>query len=147
MIRFIEHFFTITINYSAITNLHHSLRRAPFSSLYSQLLNSDLILATGCRYTASARTTQRKHISYLATDTLYCCQACPPIHCLALDILLLRIRCCEMCLPVCYLVMDVLLFFWMGVGWNVFTYSFPRNGPICHNIVTCLSDYKRSADS
>jgi hypothetical protein len=37
MIVFIEHFFTITINYSAIANLHNSLGHAPFSSLYSQL--------------------------------------------------------------------------------------------------------------
>jgi hypothetical protein len=38
MIGFIEHFFTITINYSAITNLHNSLGHAQFSSLFSQLL-------------------------------------------------------------------------------------------------------------
>jgi hypothetical protein len=38
MIGFIEHFFTTTINYSAITNLHNSLGHAPFSSLFCQLL-------------------------------------------------------------------------------------------------------------
>jgi hypothetical protein len=34
---------------------------------------------------------------------------CPPMHCLAMDALLLRIHCREMCLPVCYLAMDLLL--------------------------------------
>jgi hypothetical protein len=38
MIVFIEHFFTITINYSAIANLHNSLGHAPPSFSYSQLL-------------------------------------------------------------------------------------------------------------
>jgi hypothetical protein len=38
MTGFIEHFFTITINYISISNLHNSLGHAPFSSLYSQLL-------------------------------------------------------------------------------------------------------------
>jgi hypothetical protein len=38
MMWFIEHFFTVTINYSATTYLHNSLGHAPFSSLYSQLL-------------------------------------------------------------------------------------------------------------
>jgi hypothetical protein len=33
-----EHFFVITINYSAIANYHNSLGHAPFSSFYSQLL-------------------------------------------------------------------------------------------------------------
>jgi hypothetical protein len=35
-----DDFFTFTINYSTITNLHNSLRHAPFSSLYSQVLKS-----------------------------------------------------------------------------------------------------------
>jgi hypothetical protein len=29
-----------------------------------------------------------------ATDIMYCCQACLPMHCLAMNALLLRIRCC-----------------------------------------------------
>jgi hypothetical protein len=48
MIGFIEHIFTITINYSAIANypLHKSLGQASFSSLYSHLLSSLLVLST-----------------------------------------------------------------------------------------------------
>jgi hypothetical protein len=43
MIGFIAYFFTIPINYSAITNLKNSLGHAPFSSLYTQLpLSSEL---------------------------------------------------------------------------------------------------------
>jgi hypothetical protein len=42
-------------------------------------------------------------------DIMYCCQACPPMHFLAMDALLLCIRCCDMCLPVCYLALDDLL--------------------------------------
>jgi hypothetical protein len=38
MIGFIEHFFTITINYSAIINLQNSLGQAPFSSYYARRL-------------------------------------------------------------------------------------------------------------
>jgi hypothetical protein len=34
----VPHFFTITINYSAITNLNNSVGHAPISPLYSQLL-------------------------------------------------------------------------------------------------------------
>jgi hypothetical protein len=59
-------------------------------------------------YIGSARTIYRKHVSCSATDILYC-QACLPMHCLAMDTLLSRIRCCEVCLPVCYLAVDILL--------------------------------------
>jgi hypothetical protein len=54
-------------------------------------------------YIGSARTTHRKHISFSATDIMNCCQTCPPMHCLVMEALLLRIRCCDTCLPVCYL--------------------------------------------
>jgi hypothetical protein len=37
MIGYNEHFFTITLNYSAMTVLRNSPGHAPFSSLYSQL--------------------------------------------------------------------------------------------------------------
>jgi hypothetical protein len=43
MIGFIEHFFIITVNYSATANLHSSLGNAPFSFLYSQLLLSSKV--------------------------------------------------------------------------------------------------------
>jgi hypothetical protein len=31
-------------------------------------------------YICSARATHRKHINWSATDIMYCCQACPPMH-------------------------------------------------------------------
>jgi hypothetical protein len=60
-------------------------------------------------YIGSARTTHRKHIYCSATDFIYCCQACPLMHCLSMDALVLLIRRCDICLPVCYLAMDALL--------------------------------------
>jgi hypothetical protein len=59
MTEFIEHFFKITINYSAITIHHNTLRHAPLSSLYSQLLNSKRPSLSLIKL--SARTTHRKH--------------------------------------------------------------------------------------
>jgi hypothetical protein len=53
-------------------------------------------------YIGSAQTNHRKHINCSTTDIVYCCQACPPMHCLAMVALLLCIRCCDMCLLVCY---------------------------------------------
>jgi hypothetical protein len=52
--------------------------------------------------------------------------------------LLLRSRCCDVCLPVCYLTMDT-SYCWMRVGWNMFAYSFPSSGPICHNTLSDVS--------
>jgi hypothetical protein len=46
MIGFIENFFTITINYSANTNLHNSLGHAPFSSCFYQLTLAESHVAT-----------------------------------------------------------------------------------------------------
>jgi hypothetical protein len=48
-----------------------------------------------------------------ATDIMYC-QACPLMPCLAMDA----------------------LYCWMFVCWNMFTYSSPRNGTVCHNMKT-----------
>jgi hypothetical protein len=72
-------------------------------------------------YIGSAPSTHRKHINCSASDILYCCQACPPMHCLAMDTLLVHMRCCEMCLPVCYLVMDAVL---LDVRWLKHVYVF-----------------------
>jgi hypothetical protein len=60
-------------------------------------------------YIGSARTSHRKHINCSATDIMHCCQACSPMHCLAMDAICLSIRCCDLCLAVCYLAKDALL--------------------------------------
>jgi hypothetical protein len=78
--------------------------RLPFSSPpTTRRATVEVFDPASTREHGSARTTHRKHISCSATDIMYCCQACPPMHCLAMDALLLRIRCRDMCLPVCYL--------------------------------------------
>jgi hypothetical protein len=46
MLNFIEHFFTITINHSPISYFHSSLRHAPISSSFCQLLNSEQVKVT-----------------------------------------------------------------------------------------------------
>jgi hypothetical protein len=56
-----EHFFKITMNYSAIAILHNSLQHAPFSSLFSQLRCSAECLQDNF----SARTTHRKQMSHI----------------------------------------------------------------------------------
>jgi hypothetical protein len=77
MIGFIEHFFTITINYSVITNLDSPLGHAPFSSLYSQLhLASEF---------ASFITTLHRPDGKQSTVD----EVCLPRRCLAIDSLLL----------------------------------------------------------
>jgi hypothetical protein len=75
MIGFMEHFFTVTINYSAIANLHNSLGRAPFSSLYSQLLPACLSLSLILRPTVSRRVYLGiKHPSGAYDQIFYYCQ-------------------------------------------------------------------------
>jgi hypothetical protein len=101
MIGFIEHFFTITINHRAITNLHSSLGHALFLSLYSpQLLkltaclllwNSVQLYIRKC----SMDVHHRKHMScnrYPASPLAYikhksrdCCAGSPLAHWLDLQ--------------------------------------------------------------
>jgi hypothetical protein len=75
MIGFIEHFFTIAINYSAIDNLHNSLGHAPFLPLYSQLLLSFWIRFPYNRFGQ----TQRKTACIVDEASL-------PCYCLARDV-------------------------------------------------------------
>jgi hypothetical protein len=73
-------------------------------------------------YIGLAWTIHRKHMDYSTTDIMYCCQTCPPMHCLAMDALLLCILCCDMSLLVCYLAMDALLL--LDVRWLENIYLF-----------------------
>jgi hypothetical protein len=79
VIGFIEHFFTITINYSTIANLHSSLGHVPFLSMYSQLL---LVILGILQYIHSTDHTEN---TASTAD-----EACLPLSCLATDALLLR---------------------------------------------------------
>jgi hypothetical protein len=55
----------------------------------SDTLNSYSWIVFAAPYIGSAQTTSETHCC-LATDIRYCCQACLPMHCLAMDTLLLH---------------------------------------------------------
>jgi hypothetical protein len=76
-------------------------------------------------YIGLAWTTHRRHINCSATDIMYCCQACPPIHCLAIDALLVHIHCCD-------IFTGMLLSNGRHsiVGWALVGTYLPRNSPI-----------------